>query len=294
MPPSPTKQATVEDATSASPTPTPPPASELPESSSTQVDKVEDQPIDSLGDDEEEEEEWDPSSERLPGQSSSTSKEKGKAVEDENDKEKEGKEKEQGQEQPWQAVWAAEQNAWYFWNKDTGEVTWTNPLEPSSSSTQPPLPAEQPPTASSSTNPGPNDNDNDIGYGFGFGGDPSQPEIDPGLAHLFGGDSSGPGGLGGDPTMQKAMFNSRTGRFTASNYEYTVGHLDEYNRAKRMNSHYFDVDQWEREKQQENEKKRKALEDGKGGEKKITKKDMERFRKKNAEKKARSQAWLRE
>ncbi|WWD02300.1 hypothetical protein V865_000339 [Kwoniella europaea PYCC6329] len=284
MPASPTKQATVEDATSASPTPTPPPTSDLPESSSTQVDKVKDQPIDSLGDDDEEEAEWDPSSERLPGQSSSTSKEKCKAVEDEidDDKEEEGNEKEQ--DQPWQAVWAAEQNAWYFWNKDTGEVTWTNPLEPSSSSSQPPLPTEQPPTT-----PGPNDNDNV--YGFGFGGDPSQPEIDPGLAHLFGGDSSGPGG---DPTMQKAMFNSRTGRFTASNYEYTVGHLDEYNRAKRMNNHYFDVDQWEREKQQENEKKRKALEDGKGGEKKITKKDMERFRKKNAEKKARSQAWLRE
>ncbi|KAK6910750.1 hypothetical protein I203_104782 [Kwoniella mangroviensis CBS 8507] len=290
---SPTRQATVEDATSASPTPTPPPASDFPESSSTQVDKVEDQPMNSLGDDEGEEE-WDPSSERLPGQSSPTSKEKDFAVEDENHKEEEGKEK----EQPWQAVWAAEQNAWYFWNKDTGEVTWTNPLEPSSSSasTQPPLPTEQPPTAaasSSSINPGLNNNDNGYGFGFGFG-DPSQPEIDPGLAHLFGGDSSGPGGLGGDPTMQKAMFNSRTGRFTASNYEYTVGHLDEYNRAKRMNSHYFDVDQWEREKQQENEKKRKALEDGKGGEKKITKKDMERFRKKNAEKKARSQAWLRE
>lgn len=47
--------------------------------------------------DAQEEEEWDPSEERLPGQTSST-KGKGKAVDAEADS------------QPWQAVWAAEQN----------------------------------------------------------------------------------------------------------------------------------------------------------------------------------------
>lgn len=45
---------------------------------------------------EEEEEEWDPAEERLPGQTSA--KGKGKAVEGETS------------DQPWQAVWAAEQN----------------------------------------------------------------------------------------------------------------------------------------------------------------------------------------
>ncbi|WVW85532.1 hypothetical protein I302_107570 [Kwoniella bestiolae CBS 10118] len=277
MPSPPSKQATVEDASSASPTP---PPAELPESSAA-VDEAVDQPIDSIGEDDqskeaekEEEEEWDPSSERLPGQATPKEKEKEK-----------GKEKADGkteEEQPWQAVWAAEQNAWYFWNRNTGEVTWTNPLDPSTSnSTQPPLFAES--TSSSATYP-----DNSA-----FGGDPSQPEIDPGLAHLFGGDA-GSSSAGGDPAMQKAMFNSRTGKFTSMNYEYTVGHLDEYNRAKRMGNHYFDVDGWERQKAEENERKRKAAEEGGRGERKVTKKDMERFKKKNAEKKARSQAWLRE
>jgi hypothetical protein len=53
-----------------------------------------------------------------------------------------------------------------------------------------------------------------------------------------------------------------------------VDHLDEYNRAKRMNSHYFDVDAWEKQKAEENAKRKRDEESGVVSNKKITKKDM--------------------
>lgn len=115
------KQATVREA-SASPPPLP--NEPLPEASgsgtsATSTAAANDVPINTLGDedasddeseagktlgglneveDDDDEEEWDPAEERLPGQPSASAKGKEKAVEGE------------GQEQPWQAVWAAEQN----------------------------------------------------------------------------------------------------------------------------------------------------------------------------------------
>lgn len=53
-----------------------------------------------------------------------------------------------------------------------------------------------------------------------------------------------------------------------------MDHLDEYNRAKRMNSHYFDVDAWEKQKAEENAKRKRDEESGVVSNKKITKKDM--------------------
>ncbi|WVR09513.1 hypothetical protein IAU60_006581 [Kwoniella sp. DSM 27419] len=310
MPP---KQVTVEDA-SASPSP---PPSELKGaasgSGSAQVESVDgagpvDQPIDSLGSDSdeegegsdaaEEEEEWDPAEERLPGQvDNGKGKGKGKAKKD-------AAGEEVKDDQPWQAVWAPEQNAWYFWNTKTSEVSWTNPLEPASSSepgasAQPPLPDEAPPLPSG---PAPTSS----AYAHAQtqaqapmtnaweSTDPSLPEIDEGLLHMVGGGGSTARGGAMDPTMQRATFNARTGRFTPQDYQYTVGHLDEYNRAKRMSNHYFDVDAWERDKAAEHEKRRREEEAGGVSKKQITKKDMERFRRKAAEKKMRSQAWLRE
>ena len=105
----------------ASPSPPPLPPGPLPTASTSAAgaseSQVGDVPIESLGDDsadeddeeeesgagpsgviqDDEDEEWDPAEERLPGQSA---KDKGKAKETEQDTDK----------QPWQAVWAAEQN----------------------------------------------------------------------------------------------------------------------------------------------------------------------------------------
>ncbi|OCF31537.1 hypothetical protein I316_06736 [Kwoniella heveanensis BCC8398] len=317
-----TRQATVEDAPS-SPSPPPPstsadkpkvnddnddakdisheavgpdgPEMESPAAPATKEDR---------GQEEEEEDVWDPSEERLPGQ-------------DFKDKKSKGKEKETDspagigtEDQPWQAVWAPEQNAWYFWNTKTGEVSWTNPLESTSASethaAQPPLPDEAPPLPSG---PVPSGSTTTPRYGSAaatnafeaplstsrYGQQPSQPEIDEGLLHMVSGVRGGGGyAPGGDPGVQSAAFNSRTGQFTPSNYQYTVGHLDEYNRAKRMNSHYFDVEAWEREKAADQEKRKREEESGQGGSRKVTKKDMQRFKKKAQEKRARNQAWLRD
>lgn len=115
------KQVTVEEG-SASPPPLP--KESLPEASTStstscgpSTEQVADIPVGALGEDSnhadgdkrvdavnpatnehaEEDEEWDPAEERLPGQTRSA-KGKGKAAESE------------AGEQPWQAVWAAEQN----------------------------------------------------------------------------------------------------------------------------------------------------------------------------------------
>jgi len=164
--------------------------------------------------------------------------------------------------------------AWYFWNANTGEVTWTNPLEPTLASSthaaparpaaptpvQPPLPLGPPPPSTRAHDPS-----------FGL----SSTDIDPDLAHLLPPDQRGMAQA--DQGSQKALFNSRTGRFTASDYAYSVDHLDEYNRAKRMSSHYFDVDAWEKQKAEEHAKRKRDEEMGVSSQKKITKKDMVSF-----------------
>ncbi|ORX38449.1 hypothetical protein BD324DRAFT_358124 [Kockovaella imperatae] len=157
------------------------------------------------------------------------------------------------------AVWSAERNAWYFWNTVTSEVTWTNPLQPESSTSsapaQPPLPPGPPPE--STTQPS---------ASFGMPAD-----IDPDLAYLL--PPSQRGGSGAQSSAQTALFNSRTGRFTPADYSYSVDHLDEYNRSKRMNSHYFDVDAWEKQRAAENAKRKRDAEAGVEPAK-VTRKDM--------------------
>ncbi|KAK8854701.1 hypothetical protein IAR55_003440 [Kwoniella newhampshirensis] len=305
-----TRKVTVEDANS-SPSPSPPPASNSTSTSKSRSKsrskdesegsaKPSDQPINSLGvDDEEEEEEeevWDPSVERLPGDVDDTGKGKGKGKGKAKAKDVEGEEE---QAHPWQAVWSPEQSAWYFWNTKSGEVSWTNPLEDgndtSSINDAPPLPNEPVPQLPTQQSPYPSSTSASTSGAGGAGTFGGIPEIDPALAFLLSpaaraGLASGQGGDG----VQHAAFNARTGQFTPSDHTYNVDHLDEYNRAKRMNSHYFDVEAWEQERAEENAKRKREEELGIGGKKKITKKDMERFRKKAQEKKMRSQAWLRE
>ncbi|WVQ71957.1 hypothetical protein IAR50_001499 [Cryptococcus sp. DSM 104548] len=317
MPPRRTRKAAAVDTSQKSPSPEPeaieePPAKrakkttvtvaeEAEEEANVQTEGLQDKEPDTVTDgevsngaqepDDEEEEEWDPSEERLPGETGKQGKGKEKAQDEPSP---EGEKKDEGDTKGWQAVWAPEQNAYYFWNSTSGEVTWTNPLAPPplpQDASQPPLPNEPPPlpagpapTASAPAAAAPEvDPHNQFGQ---------LPEIDPALALLLPPSQRGPGGADAH-LVQQATFNSRTGRFTPLDYQYTVGHLDEYNRAKRMNSHYFDVDAWERQKAEESE--RKAREEANGGKRSTTtRKDMDRYRKKAAEKKQRNQAWLRE
>lgn len=216
----------------------------------------------------------------------------------------------------WQAVWAPAANAYYFWNSETNETTWTNPLAPpplptESSSEQPPLPDEQPPLPAgqpplpvSAQPPLPGSS-----WGQAYGNqasssyaptnaaagpsvvDPSGlPPIDPDLAHLLPKSS-----LSNMEGFQTAQFNARTGRFTPSNFQYTVDHLAEANRARRQEGVFFDVNEWDQGREKEwAERKRKEMEGGNTDDRqtKLSKADMDRFRQKKAEKRARNNAWL--
>ena len=269
----------------------PPPLPLEPPPDSDDEDTPVNQPINSLGEDDDEDEDEDEEgndedAERAgdedQGEGPASAAAAAEDAADEPSKQQKGKSKGKGKakqdaagdkQQPWQAVWSPESNgereytprmhlldscsAWYFWNTITGEVSWTNPLEPEGSSStpaQPPLPPGPPPEGSAPS------------AAFGLPRD-----IDPDLAFLL--PPSQRGGPGADASAQTALFNSRTGRFTPADYNYTVDHLDEYNRSKRMNSHYFDVEAWEKQRAAENAK-RKADEAAGIAPKKITKKDM--------------------
>ncbi|KAJ9119668.1 hypothetical protein QFC22_003378 [Naganishia vaughanmartiniae] len=254
---------------------------------------------------EEEEEEWDPSTtESKSLKDRKAAEERPAATGTDTARESAGKEGDTG---GWQAIWAPAQNAYYFWNANTGAVQWENPLAPptpgeqestsTSAEVQPPLPDEPPlPTGapwqgytSSILPAGPADVTTTIST-------TTLPPIDPALAHLLPASqraSSSNASSSDAHLYQTAQFNARTGRFTANDYQYTVDHLAEANRAKRQEMAYFDVAEWEKEREEEHARKRQAEEEGGERPKKLTKKDMERFRAKKQEKKLRNQSWLR-
>lgn len=138
--------------------------------------------------------------------------------------------------------------AYYFWNSRTNETTWINPLAP------PPPSAAQAPAPSSSL-----------------------PPLDPELTHLLPRESRPDAGASAGPGFVSAEFNARTGRFTPANFAYRVDHLAEANRARRQEAAFFDVDEWDKEREKEWAEKRAAGDDG-DRPKKITKADMVRER----------------
>lgn len=190
----------------------------------------------------------------------------------------------------WQAIFSPQFNSYYFYNAETQETTWTNPLTPS-----------DPASPSTSTSPEPTD----AAHGSMDATDALDPHyaalqqaalaqgIDPGLAYL-------------DPSLASTMpstsaavpgslafsakFNARTGQFTRPDGRDPT-HLSEFERMKRMSEFYFDVGAWEQElsgqggsiKGDEASKKRKR----------PSKKDLERFKEQKRLKKIAKTAWLR-
>lgn len=165
--------------------------------------------------------------------------------------------------QHWQAIYAPQYNAYYFYNSQTGETTWTNPLGPSGSAT-PAAPSAGPSDTSDASQPEAEEPSTSTSQYSALQAAALAQGIDPSLAHLdpsllTATTSSGGGPI---PTFQ-AKFNARTGAFTRPDAR-TPGHLSEYERMKRMSEFYFDVNAWENqiaeEKSQEEEangKKRK-------------------------------------
>ncbi|KXN88448.1 hypothetical protein AN958_07359 [Leucoagaricus sp. SymC.cos] len=191
--------------------------------------------------------------------------------------------------QPWQAIFAPQYNAYYFYNGETGETTWTNPLLASDSThSEAPFSDPQAPSDSSTL-------DRDTSglstsqytalqaAALAQGIDPSLAHLDPSLLTATASASGGP-----IPAFQ-AKFNARTGAFTRPDAR-TPGHLSEYERMKRMSEFYFDVNAWEQ--QLANDKVEEDEGNGKKR-KRPTKKDLERFKEQKRQKKIAKTAWLR-
>ncbi|KAF9452077.1 hypothetical protein P691DRAFT_805602 [Macrolepiota fuliginosa MF-IS2] len=192
--------------------------------------------------------------------------------------------------QPWQAIYAPQYNAYYFFNSQTGETTWTNPLQPSdptaptdpttglSDTADASVPEAEQPSASTSQVTALQ------AAALAQGIDPSLAHLDPALLTATTSASGGP-----IPTFQ-AKFNARTGAFTRPDAR-TPGHLSEYERMKRMSEFYFDVNAWE---EQLADDKDQEEEEGNGKKRKRpSKKDLERFKEQKRLKKIAKTAWLR-
>lgn len=155
----------------------------------------------------------------------------------------------------WQAVWSPQHNTYYFYNSKTQETTWTNPLESeASSSTAASPPSDPGASASASTS-----------SMYALQAAAAAQGIDPSLAYL---DPSLAASTSSNPQAftYTAKFNARTGTFARPDARDPT-HVSEYERAKRMSEVYFDVGQWEKdlEEQEESEGKKR---------KRPTKKDL--------------------
>nr|GAT44438.1 predicted protein [Mycena chlorophos] len=185
----------------------------------------------------------------------------------------------------WQAIYSPQHNAYYFYNTETQETTWTNPLqagaEASGSGSAPQQQQDAAAAAAASSI--------DPRYAAMQNAAMAQ-GIDPALAYLdpsFAGSASTSAGL--PAGSFQARFNARTGQFTAMDGR-TPDHMSEYERAKRMSTVFFDVEAWEKSVAAD-----KAAEDEAGGRKRKrpSKKDLERFKEQKRLKKIAKTAWLR-
>lgn len=203
-----------------------------------------------------------------------------------------------------QSVWSAPHNAYYFWNAETNTTTWTNPL--AESSTTPatatatasatasasasaayadPVHTRQPPNVDAEANEtvpaGPTDLDPDLAF------------LDPGLYASSAGRQSG--GQGAAYTA-RGTFDRRTGRFVPSDAAtaYDPSRHSQTAKAKRQMEAYFDVDQWEKAK--DDEFAQRGEKDG--GDRKNrhskhpTKKELELYKERKKEKREAKYGWL--
>ncbi|KAG6828137.1 hypothetical protein H0H92_009091 [Tricholoma furcatifolium] len=203
------------------------------------------------------------------------------------EQQKDADNKEQPSSTPWQAIYSPQYNAYYFFNSETQETTWENPLVPSaaSSSSQTPAPEE-----SSSSTPSASANQRAAleAAAIAAGIDPSLAHLDPTLlTSIPGSSASSSTGL---PPSFTAKFNARTGQFARPDARDPT-HLSEQARAMRMSEFYFDVNAWENQLAEQggsimgNEEGKKR--------KRPSKKDLERFREQKKAKKLAKTAWLR-
>lgn len=161
---------------------------------------------------------------------------------------------------PWQAIFSPQYNAYYFFNSETQETTWQNPLvneDTQPAATEAESPDESQPSGSSLSTV----QQAAIAQGI----DPALAYLDPTLALP----------ASATPSMSygsTAKFNARTGQFTRPDARDPT-HLSEYERAKRMSEFYFDVGAWEKQRARDTEAEEAEAAAGKKR-KRPTKKDL--------------------
>ncbi|KDN52237.1 hypothetical protein K437DRAFT_25015 [Tilletiaria anomala UBC 951] len=200
----------------------------------------------------------------------------------------------QPQGHPWQAVWDPSRGAYYFWNSATNETTWINPLT-SSSSAQPTADGQQlhepgaQADASASSNAAPSQGeifeqltgiDSDLAF------------LDPSLSSSL---SAGAVSAGGS-YRTVGHFDARKGKFVpqaqatlGAGGQYDPTRMTHASQANRQMEAFFDTKAW----QEDLEKRRREEEEEREGKKRLTKKDLARFRERKKEKKAAKYGWLR-
>ena len=146
---------------------------------------------------------------------------------------------------PWQAIFSPQYNAYYFYNTETQQTTWENPLLPTTESSSTTNPTE---STTDSNNNGPSTQYAALqAAAIAAGIDPSLAHLDPNLLSSIPSSSANPSPLNPAllPTFT-AKFNARTGQFTRPDGRDPT-HLSEHARMTRMSEFYFDVKGWEEE-----------------------------------------------
>ncbi|ORZ13186.1 hypothetical protein BCR42DRAFT_419355 [Absidia repens] len=198
----------------------------------------------------------------------------------------------------WTEAWDDQSQAYYWWNTITYETTWDNPNDTNAAIVTATATASEQQQTSPEKNEldsvldtidtkvrarldGPNSSTqapsslSASAYPYGSYNDPSTSASDHNLGAT-------------DPYRFQAFFNTKTGRFQNTN-DVAQRHPDQYTmeaRAKRQMEHYFDVEAYQAERNQQLEQGRKRS---------LSRKEIERFKRAKKEKKAnRMREWLRD
>ncbi|KAF8624689.1 hypothetical protein AX17_007020 [Amanita inopinata Kibby_2008] len=143
----------------------------------------------------------------------------------------------------WQAIYSPQYNVYYFYNAETQETTWTNPLAHADSASASASTSSDIDTQNSMSSAGLEPQYTALQQAaMAQGIDPSLAYLDPSLASSVPSTSAAPGTI---PSFT-AKFNARTGQFTRPDGRDPT-HLSEYERMKRMSDFYFDVNSWEQD-----------------------------------------------
>lgn len=191
----------------------------------------------------------------------------------------------------WQAIWSPSHNAYYFYNADTGETTWTNPLADSSSS------SALTTTTSATTTEAAVSSEEELAQRAGI--DPDLAFLDPGLYASQLAAARATSSSAGAYASQ-GIFDKRTGRFraaaaaaaavdpSAASTTTTEDPSSSAIRAKRQLGEFLDVDAWQQAKEQE------RLEESSDKRQRPypSKKEVAQFKERKKERKRAKMGWL--